>query len=124
MRAISIKIKIMAKEVKDMAKYLNLWRHSPTAPWPTDPVEAAKVLEMLFAGVENLIKTGEVKEFGYFLDGTSGYIIMEGESKDMFRCSVSFSTFIEFELQEIVPYETGKEIARGVLKAQAEAVKK
>ncbi len=43
---------------------------------------------MIFAAMDNLIKTGEVQEFGFFLDGTSGYVIAGGEAKDEFRRSV------------------------------------
>jgi hypothetical protein len=35
---------------------------------------------MHFAAVDNWLKTGEVKEFGFFLDGRSGYVIAEGDS--------------------------------------------
>jgi len=108
-----------------MAKYLNLWRLNPMAPWPTDPAEAAKLNEMLFAQMDNYIKAGVVKEFGYFLDGTSGYLIGEGESIVAFRAAQEFSPFIEnVDVQEIVPYETGKETIRGVMKARAEAMKR
>ena len=108
-----------------MAKYLNLWRKNPMAPWPTDPAEAAKLNEMLWAAVDNSMKTGEIKEFGFFLDGTSGYTIVEGEPADALKGSASFCPFVEHvEMLEIVPYETEKEILRGVMKAKVEAMKK
>ena len=34
------------------------------APWPTDPVEMAKLSEMLFAAIDNALKTGKLLEFG------------------------------------------------------------
>lgn len=37
--------------------------------------------------------------------------------------SHSFYPFIESEVHEIVPCETGKEVVMGVLKAKAEAMK-
>jgi hypothetical protein len=78
----------------------------------------------LFAAVDNWLKTGGVQEFGFFPDGKSGYVIAEGDSKDIFGRTFSHYPFIESKVQEIVPYETGKEIMRGVLKAKAEAMKK
>ncbi len=36
----------------------------------------------------------------------------------------SFYPFIESEVHKIVPYETGKEVAREILKAKAEAMKR
>jgi hypothetical protein len=33
--------------------------------------------EKNFAGIDDLIKKGEIKEFGFFLNGTSGHAIGE-----------------------------------------------
>jgi hypothetical protein len=107
-----------------MARYLVLWRTNPAAPWPADPVENAKIIEMMFAAMDNMLQTGEVEEFGFFIGATSGYAIGDGESKDVFRRSCSFYPYYESEVCEMIPYETGKEIMRGVMKAQAEAMKR
>ena len=64
-----------------MAKYLVLWYMNPVAPWSTDPVEYSKSAEKMWAGIDDAIKKGLVKEFGEFLDSTSGYAICEGEAK-------------------------------------------
>jgi hypothetical protein len=74
-------------------------------------------MEMMFTAIDNIVKAGEVLEHGYFPDGKSGYIITTGEPEDEFRRAFSFYPWVEREVHEIVPYETGKEIARGVLKA-------
>jgi hypothetical protein len=107
-----------------MAKYLVLWHLNLMAPWPTDPAEGAKLNEMLYAAMDDFIKMGRVKEFGWFLDGKSGYTMIEGESIGPFTEAVSFFPFILKEVHEILPYETGKETLRGVMKARAEAAKK
>jgi hypothetical protein len=124
MRAVSINFKITAKEVKDMAKFLVLWHFNPMAPWPTDPAEMVKLSEMLNTQIDQHLKTGEIREFGYFLNGRSGYSIGVGESANTFGRVFSFYPFIEAEVHEIVPYETAVEIMRGVMKAKAEAMKK
>jgi hypothetical protein len=82
------------------------------------------MFEKMFAAMDNLIKTGEVQEFGFFPNATSGYAITSGGSKGQFRGAFSFYPFVDIEVHEIVPYETGKEVIRGVLKAQAEAMKR
>jgi hypothetical protein len=105
-----------------MAKWLNIWRYSPTAPWPTDPVEMTKLSEMMFAMLDSALKQGALLEFGYFPDGTGGYAISEGEAKDQLRRVTSYAPWIIAETHEMIPYETGKEIVRGVWKAQAEAM--
>ena len=84
-----------------------------------------KLNEMLFAGTDYLIQTGVVKEHGWFLDGASGYTIMETESTEVLRVAQMIDPFIEtVKIEEIVPYETGKEITMGVWKAKAEGAKK
>jgi len=105
-----------------MAKFLNVWRFNQNAPWPTDPVESAKLAEMMFAAIDNNLKTGETLEFGFFTDGRSGYAIGTGESKDAFAHTFSFFPWIEADVHEMLPYETGKEVVRSVRKVQAEAM--
>jgi len=102
-----------------MAKFLALWRFNPNAPWPTDPNGLAMGMEQMFAKVDNNLKSGEVLEFGYFADGKSGYSISTGESKDVFRRVFANFPWLEADVHEMIPYETGKEIVRGVLKAEA-----
>ncbi|MGB8312335.1 MAG: hypothetical protein WCE81_10830 [Halobacteriota archaeon] len=55
-----------------MAKYLTLW-HLNTMAVPHDPDEHAKLNEMLYAGMDNLLKTGEITEFGFFLRSVRVY---------------------------------------------------
>ncbi|MGB8311975.1 MAG: hypothetical protein WCE81_08950 [Halobacteriota archaeon] len=106
-----------------MAKYLTLWHLNPMAV-PLDPAEHVKLNEMLYAMMDNMLKTGEITEFGFFLEGCSGYTMSEGESADTFRKVTGFFPVITVESREIIPYETGKEILRGVWNALAEAAKK
>jgi hypothetical protein len=47
-----------------MAKFLNVWHYNPSAPWPTDPVEMTKFSEMMFAALDDALKTGDLLEFG------------------------------------------------------------
>jgi len=107
-----------------MPRGLILWRRNPVAPWPTDPAEFLKLLERSWAGIDGLIKKGVIKEFGYFLDGKSGYIIGEAESTEIFRDVSMFLPFQESEVHEIIAYEKGKEIWREIAKAWIEAAKK
>ena len=103
-----------------MARFLVLWHSNPVAPWPTNPEEYLKLQERMFAGIDNLMHQGFVKEFGNFADGRSGYTIGEGETADVFRAVNMFMPYIEFEVHEIISYEKGKEIIRAILKAAAQ----
>ena len=103
-----------------MARFLVMWHINPVAPWPTNPEEYLKLEERMWAGVDNLMLQGLVKEFGYFADGRSGYSIGEGETADVFRADSMFMPYVEFEVHEIISYEKGKEITRAVCKAAAQ----
>jgi hypothetical protein len=72
----------------------------------------------------DMLKTGEITEFGFFLGVSSGYMISEGEPADTFRKVAEFFPAVTIEPREIIPYETGKEIIREVTKAKVEAAKK
>ena len=107
-----------------MARFLSLWRRNPVAPWPIDPVERLKLQEMIWAVIDNLMKKGEVKEFGFFLDGISGYAIGEGDSATAFKNVSMFLPYFESEVHEIIDYEKSKGILRALMKSRVEAAKK
>lgn len=107
-----------------MARFLALWRQNQVAPWPADPTEALKLFERMLAAMDDLMKKGEIEEFGWFPDANSGYVISKGESADVFRRANMYQPYILSEVHEIIPYEKGKEIYIAVAKAKIEAAKK
>jgi hypothetical protein len=107
-----------------LARFLVLWRLNPVAPWPTDPSKYLELNEMMWAGIDGLMKKGEIEEFGAFPDGTSGYGIGKGETADAFRNVCMFMPYVHSDVHEIIPYEKQKEILRGVFRAQIAATKK
>ena len=107
-----------------MTKFLVLWRRREVAQWPTNPADYMKLMEMQWAAIDGLLKKGEIKEFGWFLDGATGYCMGEGDGATVFKDVTMFSHFYDFEVSEIIPWEKGKETMRSVLKAQIEALKK
>ena len=107
-----------------MTRFLVMWKRNPVAPWPKDPEEYSKLQEKMWAGIDQLIKKGEVKDFSYFLDGISGYAIGEGESTDTFRDVSMFTPFYECQVHQIIPYEKGKETLRTLLKTQIAQARK
>jgi hypothetical protein len=93
---------------------------NPSIPWPQDPEEALKLNEMLWSFVDGLMKKGEIIDFGWFLDGKSGYAIGEGDSVTTFTNVNMFGTYFNMEVEEIIPYEVGKQVNRARLKALME----
>jgi hypothetical protein len=100
--------------------YLNYWRKSTA--WPTDPTENIKLTEVMWEAMEAKINSGEIREFGFFSDSVSGYVITaEHDVLKNFQTSAMLYPFIEIvKSEEIVPFERAKEVMRGVWKAQAE----
>jgi len=107
-----------------MGKYLTLWTMNPMAPWPTDPAEALKLNEAFWAGMDGLMKKGQIIDFGWFLDAKSGYAIGEGDAVTTFTNVNMFSTYFDTTVEEIIPYEVGKQVNRARLKALMAATKK
>jgi len=105
-----------------MAKFLNVWHYNLNAPWPTNPVEMAKLVEVCLVAIDNALKTGDLLEFGYFPDGTGGYAISEREAKDQLSSMTAFWPWVVSTAQEMIPQEIVKDVLRGVWKAQAEAM--
>jgi len=103
-----------------MTKYLTIWRANPSAPWPLDPAAATQGFEMAWAAVDEALKSGLILEFGCFPNALSGYAISSGEAKDVFMRAFANHPWFQYEVHEIIDYETGKTIARQVLKARAE----
>ncbi len=106
-----------------MARYLVIWRQNPVAPWPTDPAEGLKLTESMWAGIDASMKKGQIKDYGAFLDGRSGYAIGEGDPADVLRSVGMFMPFVISEVHEVVPYEKEKEAWRDVYKAWIKARK-
>ena len=113
-----------------MARFLVLWRLNPAAIplMPKDPSESLKFYERQFAPIDDSIKKGEIEEFGFFPDtssgGASGYAISKGEATDILRTAWMQLPYYLFEVHEIIPYEKGKEITMALVKATIELAKK
>lgn len=107
-----------------MARFMNLWRINPSAPWPTDPSKLSEFMEMMWKGMDERMKKGEIEEWGTFPEGYSGYSIDKAETIDIYRGTLAFYPYIISEIHEIIPYEKAKENIRAHLKAQIAAMKK
>ena len=80
---------------------------------------SAGVTKML----DDMKKKGTLLDFGFFLDGTSGYAMGEGTGETAFRGVSMFLPFMKCEVYEIVSYKRGKELVREVHKALSEAAR-
>ena len=72
---------------------------------------------MLWAAVDDLMKKDEVTDFGWFLDGKSGYAIGEGDAVKTYTNVKRFTAYFDIKVMEIIPYEVGKQVNRAQLNA-------
>ena len=106
-----------------MTKYLMIWHQNPMVPTSMDPEKSLALNEKMWAALDDMKKKGTVLEFGYFLDGTSGYAIGEGTGEMAFRATCMFLPYVIQEVYEIISYEKGKEIVRELCKAGIRAAR-
>jgi hypothetical protein len=96
------------KEVRQMAKFLVMWRRNMLAPWPADRREIVESIEAMFEATERYADAGMVTENGFFIDADSGFFIFEGTFEDVFKMTSMFGPFMHYEVKEMIPYEMGK----------------
>lgn len=91
-----------------MARYMVLYRANPSV-WPTDPKQALAVIEGAIAGGDELLKTGALKEVGWFTP-QEGYGIFEVDSKEKLLGMIQgFFPYYSQDIQEIVAWDKAKE---------------
>jgi len=91
-----------------MPRYMVLYEANPSV-WPTEPKQILPVLEGTIAGGDQLLKTGALKEVGWFTP-QKGYAIFEADSKEKVLGMVQpFFPFYSQEIHEIVSWEKAKQ---------------
>jgi hypothetical protein len=73
-----------------------------------EPAELSKLREEMWDGTDNLLKKGEIKEFGFFLDETSEYATDEKDLEITFKNKGMFLPYYVSSVHEIIPYEKAK----------------
>ena len=91
-----------------MPRYMVLFQANPSV-WPTDPKQALAALEGATGGGDHLLKTGAIKELGWFTP-QEGYAIFEADSKASVLGMVQgFFPYYTQDVREVAPWEAGKQ---------------
>jgi hypothetical protein len=91
---------------KNMSRYLVLFRANASV-WPVDPKQSLAVLEAVFAGGDQLLRTGAT-EISWFT-AQEGYAIFEADSKDTVLGMIQpFFPYYSQDVHEIVPWDQAK----------------
>ena len=78
------------------------------APWSRAPCRFSKYKEKTIVAMDDTIKKDTLKEYGYFLDGMSRYMISEAEATDIYRTSGMFFPYYEREMHEVIPTRSAR----------------
>ncbi len=100
-----------------MSRYMILFRANLFA-WPTDPKGLLALTEKVAAGGDYQLKTGQLKEIGWF-SNTEGYAIAEGSMEKAIELAYSYNPYYSQEIREMVPWEKGKEALLASARAAA-----
>ena len=84
-----------------MSKVLILWK-GVNARVPADPKEAMKLFSFLTQTVQEDLKSGKLKDWGVFAEGSEGYAIYEGNEIDLAMEVGKYTPFIEFEARMVL----------------------
>lgn len=111
-----------------MGKFLILWCTNSAAPFPKESKEYKKFMEHIWMSIDARVKSGMLKDYGFFLESKAGYAIAEGTSEQVFKYVSMFAPYWTSTVHEIISYEKGKEILKqamtGAIECAEAAAKK
>ena len=98
-----------------MSKYLVYWELNDSN-LPSDPKERATIGIKLDQMVKQEINEGKVNDWGVFIDGDSGYAVMEGNSADLYEDFYRYKPYINFEVNEVLSIDQALKTATSRMK--------
>lgn len=83
-----------------MTKFHVEWKQSSKIP--EDPVKLGKLYLSHMELVKADLKSGKLTDFGQYSNGSSGYILIEGNENDVFTTLMKYLPYVEFDVKPIV----------------------
>jgi hypothetical protein len=103
-----------------MPKFLIKWKVNRQM-MPTSPVECLKLLQSMSEMVKAGIKSGEIKDWGEYCDGSGGYAIGEGNDVvDLYASLTKWWPYIDFDAKPVLTID---QVIQSTNRAVAEAQK-
>jgi hypothetical protein len=105
-----------------MTVYFGLWKANTSLP-PQDPKVEVQLNQAFHAVMQQLLKSGDVKEVNSFIEGGSGYFV-SGDITDerLHEILLSWSPYVTFEVHKTVPALKTIEALIGIWKQRAAAL--
>lgn len=103
-----------------MGKFLILWCTNLAAPFPKESKEYRKFMDHIWMSIDKRVKSGMLKDYGFFLESKAGYAIAEGSSEQVFKYVSMYAPYCTSTVHEIMSYEKGKEILREAMTSAIE----
>ncbi len=98
-----------------MAKYLLLWEEDTTRV-AVDPKERGALRLAALDMVKRDLREGRTSDWGCFLDGNSGYAIMEIEEVDLTLTLQELYPYITWEVHPVLSVEQVEQVAKTLAK--------
>jgi hypothetical protein len=78
---------------------------------PTDPKEVEAIGSKLMGIIRQSMKEGKTKDFGFFLGGPRGYMIVEGSALEIVQLTQKYAPYLSFNVQEVLSLDDFAKIA-------------
>jgi hypothetical protein len=102
---------------KKMPKYLSLWKVN-TSLISLDPTARLKNFEAQAHAIDSAIKSGAIKEFGFF-NVESGYAVIETPTREeAMNLAALFYPYVQNDPHEIIPWENAKKVMSSAYEMQ------
>jgi hypothetical protein len=92
-----------------MSKYLILWETDMTR-WSTDPKERAAMSTKMVEKIKQDIKEGNTLDWGIFVGGGAGYIVVEGNAPDVYKDVRQYLPYITSKVQQVLSIDEALEV--------------
>ena len=96
-----------------MTRYLVYWK-AVNSRIPENVEAKVKQLKTFTQMAQEALKSGALKEWGTFGDGTEGYVVFEGSETDGALMSMMYTPFYELEVHPILTADQFMEVLNTV----------
>jgi hypothetical protein len=97
-----------------MGKYLSIWEIDQTKI-PVDPKERGTGWSFLMALIRQDFEKGITKDWGSFIGGNDGYVVMEGTELEVMKALQQYVPFCVFKLHPIATENHVNQMIKGMI---------
>jgi hypothetical protein len=92
-----------------MARYIVFWEYN-VAHCPLDMKEKTSQWLILTDECKKMLKSGQIKDWAHYAGEAAGYMIVEGDDKDVLRLSDSYLPYIRCTAKSFLTLEQCEQV--------------